>query len=97
LANRSRPSTSTYHYELNYTPPRADADSPADEDHGPGRQRRSFAEVTLVPHLVWCLELLVYADRLLEHRVGLLALVANGLEHACGQRIELALDGSLGP
>jgi hypothetical protein len=26
-----------------------------------------------------------------------LALVANGLEHACGQRIELALDGGLGP
>lgn len=43
------------------------------------------------------LELLVYANCPLEHRVGLLALIANGLEHACSQRIELALDGGLGP
>jgi hypothetical protein len=43
------------------------------------------------------LELLVYANCPLEHRVGLLTLVANGLEHACGQRIELALNGRLGP
>lgn len=42
-------------------------------------------------------ELLVYADGPLEHRVCLLTLVANGLEHAGGQRIELALDGGLGP
>jgi hypothetical protein len=42
------------------------------------------------------LKLLVYADCPLEHRVGLLALVANGLEHACSQRIELALNGGLG-
>lgn len=49
------------------------------------------------PRRVRCLELLVYANCPLEHRVGLLALIANGLEHACGQRIELALDGGLGP
>lgn len=42
-------------------------------------------------------ELLVYANCPLEHRVSLLALIANGLQHACGQRIELALDGGLSP
>ena len=42
------------------------------------------------------LELLVDADRALEHRVGLAALVADRLEHAGGERIELALDGRLG-
>lgn len=41
------------------------------------------------------LQLLVDADSSLEHRVGVMALVADGLEHAGRQSVELALDGGL--
>jgi hypothetical protein len=45
---------------------------------------------------VRALKLLIYADCPLEHRIGLLTLVANRLEHARCESIELALDSGLG-